>query len=149
MSVYLLDINVLVALLWTNHEQHQAASAWFKRRQQGGWATCALTQAGFIRVSSNPRVFRDAPTPVKAVEILELNLDHPTHRFFKDELDFPHAVKPFGNRLSGHQQTTDAYLFGLAIHKGGVLATFDKSIATLAGSDPILLKALEILSTGP
>jgi toxin-antitoxin system PIN domain toxin len=145
MSAYLLDVNVLVALLWTNHEQHQTASNWFKRHQQSGWATCPLTQAGFIRVSSNPGVFRDAPSPAKAIEILEINLRHPTHRFLKDEIDVPQAVKPFGNRFSGHQQTTDAYLFGLAIHKRCMLATFDKSIAALAGNDPVLLKALEIL----
>ena len=145
MSVYLLDINVLLALLWTNHEQHQAARAWHQSHQRFGWATCPLTHAGFVRISSNPRVFSEAPSPSKAVEILTANLNHPTHHFWKDEIPFDQAVTPFANRLTGHQQTTDAYLFGLAIHKRGVLATFDTSIAALVQENSGQLKSLEIL----
>lgn len=145
MSVHLLDINVLVALLWTNHEQHDAASRWFGRNQKHGWATCPMTQAGFVRVSSNPRVFAAAPTPGKVSEILQSNLRHPAHRFFADDLPFPEAVAPFTDRLLGHQQATDAYLFGLAVRHKAVLTTFDRGIATLAGDDPGLLESLTVL----
>jgi hypothetical protein len=131
MSVQLLDVNLLVALFWTNHEQHGAARKWFQSLQ-GGWATCPLTQAGFVRISSNPRIFPDAPTPARAVELLTANLRHPRHRFWKDDLTFADAVAPFGGRVAGHQQTTDAYLFGLALHRKGVLATFDAGLAALA-----------------
>lgn len=145
MSVYLLDINVLVALLWTNHEQHQAARDWFQSHQRTGWATCPLTQAGFVRISSNPRVFADAPTPSKAIEILTANLNHPTHHFWKDETPFAQSVARFAGRFTGHQQTIDAYLFGLAIHKRGVLATFDTGIAALVEEKSSDVKSLEIL----
>ena len=145
MKVCLLDVNTLVALLWTNHEQHEAACAWFLAHQRGGWATCPLTQTGFIRVSSNPRVFPDAPSPGKAAEILAANLAHANHHFWKDEIPFTRAVAPFGARLSGHQQVTDAYLLGLAIHKRGVLATFDAAIGALL--DPkSQANSLEIIS---
>lgn len=147
MSIYLLDVNVLVALMWTNHEQHQAAWDWHRSHRQYGWATCPITQAGFVRVSSNPRTFPDAPSPAKSVEILESNLKHPTHRFWKDEIPFAKAVKPFAVRFTGHQQTMDAYLFGLAIHKRSVLATFDTSIAALVEENSPHLKSLEILRT--
>ena len=145
MKIYLLDINVLMALLWTNHEQHEAASQWFQRHNKSGWASCPLTQAGFVRISSNPRVFSHEPSPAKAVEILEANLKHPKHHFFKDELNFSAAIKSFGENFSGHQQTTDAYLLGLAIHKNAILATFDRSIAALAGTNDDTMKSLEIL----
>jgi len=144
-SAFLLDVNLLVALLWANHEHHAEASEWFRSRGDGGWATCPLTQAGFVRVSSNPRVFSDAPSPSKVVEILHRNTRHPTHRFIKDDLALSKAVGPFLDRFSGHQQTTDAYLFGLAIHHRCVLATFDRGVSDLAGGDAWLLKALEIL----
>jgi toxin-antitoxin system PIN domain toxin len=145
MSVYLLDINVLVALMWTNHEQHEAARDWYRLHQRAGWATCPMTQAGFVRISSNPRVFPAAPSPSKAVEILKTNLNHSSHQFWKDDITFGQAVAPFSNRLSGHQQTTDAYLFGLALHKRGVLATFDASIVSLVAGNSPLLKSIEIL----
>jgi uncharacterized protein len=131
-SVHLLDINLLVALLWTNHEQHAAARKWFHSHQSAGWATCPLTQAGFVRISSNPRVFPDAPTPVKAAEVLAANLKHPRHQFWKDDLAFAEAIAPFAGRFTGHQQTTDAYLFGLAFRKRGVLASFDAGLTALA-----------------
>jgi toxin-antitoxin system PIN domain toxin len=145
MSVYLLDINVLVALLWTNHEEHQAARDWYRSHQRTGWATCPLTQAGFVRISSNPRIFPDAPSSAKAGEILKANLKHPTHRFWKDEIPLAQAVTPFAGRFTGHQQTTDAYLFGMAIHKRGVLATFDAGISALVEEKTGYLKSLEIL----
>src|SRR5262249_29658930 len=131
MSTYLLDINVLVALLWTNHEQHAIARDWFKSHQKSGWATCPLTQAGFVRVSSNPRVFPDAPLPMKALEVLQSNLESSAHHFWKDEIPLVQAIAPFESRLVGHQRITDAYLLGLAIHKHGVLATFDNGIGAL------------------
>ncbi len=145
MRVCLLDINVLVALLWTNHEHHPAARDWFKAHQRDGWATCPLTQAGFVRISSNPRIFSDAPSPAKAVEVLKGNLNHPSHHFWKDEIPIAQAVTPFGSRFTGHQQVTDAYLFGLAIHKRGVLVTFDTTIATLVEENSGHLKSLETL----
>ncbi len=145
MSVYLLDVNLLMALLWTNHEQHNAADGWFQSHQRSGWATCPLTQAAFVRISSNPRIFPEAPTPTKAVEILQANVNHRTHHFWKDEVSFAEAVAPFSNGLAGHKQTTDAYLLGLAIHKRGVLATFDVGIADLLPNGSPLLKSLTIL----
>ncbi|HEY2931080.1 MAG TPA: TA system VapC family ribonuclease toxin [Acidobacteriota bacterium] len=145
MRVYLLDINLLVALLWANHEQHEAAADWFRAHRQSVWATCPLTQAGFVRISSNPRVFPDTPAPLKALEILETNLRHPRHRFWKDDISFADAVAPLAGRFAGHQQTTDAYLLGLAIHKTGVLATFDESIAALLEPRALNVKFLEII----
>lgn len=134
MSAYLLDVNLLVALLWTNHEQHEAARRWFQGHHSAGWATCPLTQAGFVRISSNPRVFPDAPSPARAVELLAANVKHPSHRFWKDDLPFAEAVAPFAGRFIGHQQTTDAYLFGLALRRRGRLATFDSGLSALADS---------------
>ena len=145
MSIYLLDINLLVSLLWTNHEQHEAARTWFRARRRLEWATCPFTQTGFVRISSNPRVFPDAPSPRKAVEVLEVNLRHPGHRFWADDISFAEAVAPFAGRFTGDQQAADAYLLGLAIRKRGVLATFDASIATLIEPGSSHSKSLEIL----
>lgn len=145
MSIYLLDVNLLVALLWSNHEQHEAANTWFHARRRAEWATCPFTQAGFVRISSNPRVFPEAPSPGKVITVLEANLRHPRHRFWEDDIPFAEAVAPFAGTLTGHQQATDAYLLGLAIHKGGILATFDASVAALLEPGSKYSHALEIL----
>lgn len=145
MKVYLLDINMLLALLWANHAQHEIALQWFRKSHKSGWATCPLTQAGFVRVSSNPRVLPDAPSPAKAIEVLETNLALPSHHFWKDELPFAKAVAPFAGRLTGHQQATDAYLLGLSIHHDGVLATFDEAISDLLERKSPHRRCLEIV----
>jgi predicted nucleic acid-binding protein len=73
-------------------------------------------------------------------------LGHPNHHFWKDEIPFTRAVAPFEARLLGHQQITDAYLLGLAIHKRGALATFDAAIAALidpeSQADPLEIIAM-------
>jgi predicted nucleic acid-binding protein len=77
----LLDLNLLIALLWPSHEHHEAAHRWFGGRRKGRWATCALTQLGFIRLVSNPAFSRDALSPADAILLLSANLAHPNHVF--------------------------------------------------------------------
>ncbi|MCG8458824.1 MAG: hypothetical protein MI919_21300 [Holophagales bacterium] len=48
----LLDINVLLALFDLDHVDHQSARDWLVRNIGHGWASCALTQNGFVRILS-------------------------------------------------------------------------------------------------
>jgi toxin-antitoxin system PIN domain toxin len=130
-SGFLLDVNVLIALLWPPHEAHARAQRWFAQNAGQGWATCAMTQAGFVRIVSNPAFSQRVVSPRDALEVLRGSLQHRAHRFWTDDIGFEEAVTQFGRRLNGHQQITDAYLLGLAMHKKGRLATLDKSVATL------------------
>ena len=43
-GAYLLDVNVLIALVDPAHVQHEAAHAWFASVGHRSWATCAITQ---------------------------------------------------------------------------------------------------------
>ena len=131
MKGFLLDANVLVALLWTRHEHHAAAQAWFSRAAGQGWATCGLTQAAFVRLVSNPAFSSDAVRPMQAVAVLQESLKHPGHRWWVDRWGAATLLKPFGDRLLGHRQVTDACLLGLAMRHEGKLATFDRGIASL------------------
>ena len=60
MSRYLLDVNVLLALLWPPFESHEAAHAWFVKSGRHAWATNPLTQLGVVRLLTNPSVMRGA-----------------------------------------------------------------------------------------
>lgn len=143
MKGYLLDTNVLIALLWPSHVQHDRAVKWFARQRAKGWATCPLTEAGFVRIVSNPAFSRDAVTPREAAGLLAANTVAKDHAFWPDELPFAEAVAFAGTRLVGHQQTTDAYLLGLALRRGGLLATLDERIAVLTEPKPAERKAIE------
>lgn len=135
MKGYLLDANVLVALLWTRHEQHAAAQRWFARAARQGWATCSLTQAAFVRLTSNAAFSPEAVRPAQAVAVLARSLAHPQHRFWPDRWGAAALLSPFVERLQGHGQVTDACLLGLARRQGGRLATFDRGIASLLSAD--------------
>ena len=49
--VSLLDVNVLVALFFPDHVHHDLAHDWFADHRHEGWATCPLTENGFVRVA--------------------------------------------------------------------------------------------------
>lgn len=132
-SGYLLDVNVLIALTWPTHVHHAQARQWFDRNSRSGWATCPITQLGFVRVSSNAKIIRDAVSPREAVAMLERLLGLPGHAFWPDELTLE-SSGPFASlSLVGHRQVTDAYLLSLVQHHDGKLATLDRGIADLIG----------------
>lgn len=134
MTASLFDVNVLVALMWPAHEAYPEVQTWFRRNAQRGWATCPLTQAGFVRIVSNPAFSPHAVLPEQALDLLRANLSHPDHLFWADDLPFTQAVEPFRPRLTAHRQVTDAYLLGLAKHKKGRFLTLDRGIPALGGS---------------
>lgn len=131
MSAFLLDVNVLVALLWPAHEDHARVHDWFGAHARYGWATCPLTQAAFVRIVSNPAFSCDAVRPREAVDLLLANLMHSSHQFWADAISFADAVEPLRPKLLGHKQVTDAYLLGLVLHRQAKLATLDKAILSL------------------
>ena len=133
MTTHLLDVNVLVALLWPAHQAHAAAQAWLARVPARKWATCPLTQAGVVRILSNPAFSPHAVSPWQALDVLAANLAHSRHVFWPDEISLSEALQPFRSTLTGHRQITDAYLLALAVHHKGRLATFDRAILTLSG----------------
>ena len=145
MKTALVDVNILTALLWPAHEHHDVAHRWFAARGNARWATCPLTQLGFVRIVSNPAFSRDALSPADAVALLAENLGHSDHEFWTDALQVPAAVKAMEAGLQGYRQLTDAYLVALASRYKGVVATFDRGVRTLAGD--ILGAAVEIVST--
>jgi hypothetical protein len=130
---FLLDVNVLIALVREDHVAHKHTKQWFQRCGARSWATCSLTQAGFVRIISNPKFLEHAPHISEAVDMLRVLTKLPGHRFWTMDVNFIEAIEPVEERLFGHQQVTDAYLLGLAIKKKGKLATFDRGLKILAG----------------
>jgi uncharacterized protein len=135
--VSLLDVNVLMALGWSNHEHHEAAHGWFGSQQR--WATCALTETAFVRLSSNPAVVGSIVTPQQAAIGLEKMTAHSGHVFWEATPSLSRLSCPAA-WVQGHRQVTDSYLLALAEHHQGRLVTFDKRLAgTVPESSPIQL----------
>jgi len=132
-------VNVLVALAWPNHVHHERAVRWFESIRPDGWATCAATEAGFVRVSSNTRVIPDARPPAEVLALLRAMVKLPGHRFWTDDVSLTEDCAGFFARVAGHRQVTDAWLVTLAHRREGRLATFDRGIAGLVGDEAELL----------
>jgi hypothetical protein len=127
----LLDVNVLVALAWPNHVHHRLARSWFEQESARGWATCAITENAFVRISSNPRVVDEARTPAEAVLMLQRLIMIEGHRFWEDDVSIARADSSEVERIRGYRQVMDAHLLRLAARHGGRLATFDRRVAGL------------------
>jgi uncharacterized protein len=131
----LLDVNVLLALAWPNHQHHEIAHRWFRHAASRGWATCAVTELAFVRLSANPAFTSSAVSPADAVRLIARTRAHPGHRYWQ-ELPPVDDLADMG--LGGHQQVNDAYLVLVAKLNGGVLATFDGGVAAWAPDSKLL-----------
>ena len=119
-----LDVNVLIALLDADHIHHQRASAWLAEHIGAGWASCAITQNGCVRIMSQPGYPSPLPTAQVAVRLREAT--HTRHHLFVPA--GPSLLDPecFDTaQLLGHRQVTDAWLLGLAVAHGLRLVSFD------------------------
>ena len=127
-DLYLIDVNVLIARLFENHEHHDLATEWFGTPGLQ-WALCPWTESGFLRFATQPNRLSMG----EATGLLDDLAQHPGYNYHSCAHNWRTLTKPFFRRLHGHNQVTDAYLLGMAIHDGLVLSTFDKRILHLAG----------------
>jgi uncharacterized protein len=138
--VALLDVNALVALAWDSHVHHAAMRAWFTANGSAGWATCPITESGFVRVSSNPIVLPSAIGVDAARGVLSTLRAHPNHRFLSDDVSMGDRDAP---SIASYRQVTDAHLLTLARRRGVHLVTFDSGILAMGdGNDVEVLTAL-------
>ncbi len=131
----LLDVNALIALAWPNHVHHGAVRAWFADRRQHGWATCLMTEAGFVRVSCNPSVVKHAVAPLDAIAVLERLTRLGAHEFWPLERSIIHLPESIGARLKGYRQVSDALLLDAAIRRRGQVATLDAGMESLVAGN--------------
>ena len=147
MSIALLDVNALLALLWENHMFHAPMARWFVSNERRGWATCPLTEQGFVRIVSNATYIKPAPKVRSALDLLQKTTEaNKHHEFWADDLPLSALSASIRQRLQGHQQISDAYLLTLAMRHRGKLLTFDRRILQLAPEGSVERDALEILN---
>lgn len=131
-KVALLDVNVLIALFDAEHIHHEVAHDWFSDSRAFGWATCPLTENGFVRVMSNPSATSYWERPAAARDRLARFCESGGHVFWPDSISYRDAQLFSGPLAMSFRHTTDVYLLALACHHGGCLVTFDKGIPLTA-----------------
>jgi len=84
---------------------HAAIRAWIAADGSRGWATCPVTESGFVRVSSNRKVLPSAIGVEAARAVLAALRAAAGHRFLTDDVSPCDADVP---TIHGHRQVTDA-----------------------------------------
>jgi toxin-antitoxin system PIN domain toxin len=132
---YLLDVNILLVLHDPLHPHHKAVYRWFAHRAGKPFATCPITQSGFMRLLTRGLPGLGPFEMPEARSALERVVQMPGHVFWPDTPTYLDSTKSILARMQGHRQTTDAYLLGLAVCNRGKLATLDRGIRHLAGNE--------------
>lgn len=130
----MLDVNVLLALLDSDHIDHRRARDWLESEIAYGWASCAVTQNGFVRVISQPR-YPSPVTPSQAIGRLARAASTEHHQFWPGSVSILDETVVSPSRIYGPRQVTDAYLLALAAMHGGRFVTFDRSVPIKAARE--------------
>jgi uncharacterized protein len=142
-TVFLLDVNMLIALVDTAHIQHDEAHEWFGKTGRKAFATCPLTENGLLRILGHPKYPNSPGSPGAVMSSLTAIRSLPGHRFWADTISLSDDQLVDSSRLTGHAQVTDTYLLALAQAHGGRLASMDRKLVTDAVVEG--KKALELI----
>ena len=126
--IALLDVNVLLALFNPDHAHHEVAHDWFSDHHSDGWATCGITENGFVRVLSNARAGVGFFRPAEVIDLLRRFCSTKHHVFWPASVSVTDSKLFNSSLIRGHRQVSDVYLLGLAKTMNGYLATFDAGI---------------------
>ncbi len=134
MSRALLDVNVLLALLDPMHIDHERAQDWFAEARFDGWATCPITQNGYLRIASQPG-YTNPVSVADAVDLLQHFTTQPAHEFWPTSQSLLDPTFCNAAQMPSHRHMTDTYLLALARHHGGRLVTLDRRLYVNAVAD--------------
>ena len=129
MTTFLLDVNVLIALIDPAHVQHDDAHAWFSRVGKRNFATCPITENGLLRIAGHPKYPNSPGPPSSVAMLLAAFRGLPGHHFWPDSISIADNAHVDLQLLSSHSRVTDSYLLALAQAHGGRLATMDRRLA--------------------
>jgi uncharacterized protein len=123
----LLDVNVLIALHDANHAHHAVATQWLIANIEQGWASCALTQNGCLRIMAQSGYSNPQPLPI-LVRMLQKSTQSGAHEFWGDGPSLLDVTRFQHAHIHSPRQLTDLYLLALAVGHQGRLVTFDQRI---------------------
>ena len=133
MDKFLLDVNILIALIDAAHVFHESAHQWLSSHPSDSWVTCPITENGFARVLSNPAYPNIDLSPSEAISLLQRAKDNSAnHCFWPDDISITDSTIFSRPSIQGHKQITDSYLIALAERNDGYLLTADKRITDSA-----------------
>ena len=114
---HLLDVNLLLAAIWSNHPNHQRAFSWLEGKSV---VLCPLAELGFLRISSNRKAI-NAPMEKSRELLKQFSAERNAERISDD-------LAPLDSAPKTSEDITDLYLADLAAKHNYRLATLDNGI---------------------
>lgn len=134
---WLPDINIWLGLTFSGHPHHRAALAWFEGVEADSCAFCRMTQQGFLRLVSNPAVFKG--------DTLSMTAAWEAYETMRRDERVGFAAEPSGIETDWRSWTSsgafspklwnDAYLAAMAKGSGLRLVSFDRGFVQFPGLD--------------
>lgn len=118
---------MLIALFDERHVHHFDSHAWWKANRNEGWASCPLTQNGFVRIVSQPKYPRPV-LPREAIRHLTQTVERTDHESWPDDVSLLRETEFDPSAITRSKHITDIYLLALAVRHSGRLITFDRHI---------------------
>jgi uncharacterized protein len=122
-------VHVLIALFQPDHVHHQRVHHWWEKHQNSGWATCPITENGFVRIVTQPKYPMPQTIP-SAIKLLNMAKRATDHAFWPDSVSLLDPVQFNADAFTQHGQITDSSLLGLAAKNKGRLVSLDQDIKT-------------------
>jgi toxin-antitoxin system PIN domain toxin len=129
---YLLDVNVLIALIDPLHVAHDTAHHWFEDGPRDDWATCPITENGVLRIVGHPKYPNSPGSPAALAPILAGLRGAGGHAFWQNDISLIASDAIDVGKVLTSAQVTDTYLLALAAARGGKLATLDRRLSPAA-----------------
>ncbi len=133
--MFLLDVNLWLALTFQKHVHHLPAKSWFDQAPDASCFFCRLTQQGLLRLATNPKAFGADAMPMNdAWRAYDLFLSDSRVQYADEPPDLESfwrthtQAKMFSNKV-----WSDAYLAAFAQAAGFELITLDKGFSKYQG----------------
>ncbi|NLS95084.1 MAG: type II toxin-antitoxin system VapC family toxin [Planctomycetaceae bacterium] len=124
----LVDLNILLYAVNQQSPRHELIRSWWEAVLAGDepvglpW----IVILGFLRVSTNPRVFTNPLSSSQAIEQMEEWLNHPNVCIVRETDEHWRILRELLDECAtAGNLTTDAHVAALAITHGAVLASCD------------------------
>ncbi len=140
-TLLLPDVNVWFAMTFDSHIHHPSAKTWFDGLTNELLCFCRLTQQGFLRLATNPRIARThVLTLTEAWQKYDTYLNDPRISLANEPANIESPWRGFthGSTFSPNVWN-DAYLAAFSVAGNYELVTFDKGFARYPGLTYTLL----------
>ena len=138
------DVNVLLAASRTDHPHHAVASAWLERAlstAEGGGSLLVLPMviASFLRLATNPKIFRDPTPPDAAVAFIDAVLSIPGVELADLGREWPALRRLVHQHALAGNDIPDAWIAATVQTLGTRLVTFDRGFQRWLGRSELTL----------